>query len=87
MKLLVGRLGLQLIRQTSMWRISLQCNLVDLGCICERRDMYRLLTSAAIPRPVAFVSTVSTTGVRNLAPMRYGDNSLLNFPFTLIQLI
>lgn len=35
-----------------------------------RRTMYRLLTSAIIPRPIAFVSTLSTDGVANLAPFR-----------------
>ena len=33
--------------------------------------MYRLLTSVVIPRPIAFVSTVSADGRRNLAPFSY----------------
>jgi flavin reductase (DIM6/NTAB) family NADH-FMN oxidoreductase RutF len=33
--------------------------------------MYRLLTSVVIPRPIAFVSTVSAAGRRNLAPFSY----------------
>ncbi|KAI5991863.1 hypothetical protein EDD15DRAFT_2368620 [Pisolithus albus] len=33
--------------------------------------LYPLMTSAIVPRPVAFVSSVSTTGVENLAPFRY----------------
>jgi hypothetical protein len=37
----------------------------------DKGAMYKLLTSAIIPRPVAFVSTVSEDGVRNLAPFRY----------------
>lgn len=35
-----------------------------------RVRVYKLLTSAVIPRPIAFVSTISEDGVRNLAPMR-----------------
>ena len=37
---------------------------------CASRDAYQLLTSAVIPRPIAFVSTVSMQGAPNLAPMR-----------------
>lgn len=33
--------------------------------------MYRLLTSLIVPRPIAWVSTLSDTGVRNLAPLSY----------------
>ncbi|EGN99790.1 hypothetical protein SERLA73DRAFT_180005 [Serpula lacrymans var. lacrymans S7.3] len=35
------------------------------------RDIYRLLTSAVVPRPIAFVSTLSANGVPNLAPFSY----------------
>lgn len=34
-------------------------------------DTYRLMTSAIIPRPIAFVSTLSASGVANLAPFSY----------------
>ncbi|KAH7912398.1 hypothetical protein BJ138DRAFT_1148402 [Hygrophoropsis aurantiaca] len=37
----------------------------------ETRDAYRLLTSAIIPRPIAFVSTLSSDGIPNLAPFSY----------------
>ncbi|KAI5997061.1 hypothetical protein EDD15DRAFT_2412765 [Pisolithus albus] len=33
--------------------------------------LYPLMISAIVPRPIAFVSSVSTTGVENLAPFRY----------------
>ncbi|KAJ3516423.1 hypothetical protein NLJ89_g1126 [Agrocybe chaxingu] len=36
------------------------------------RNSYRILTSAIIPRPVAFVSTLSNDGIPNLAPFRFG---------------
>jgi len=36
----------------------------DLGA----RRFYRLLTAVVVPRPIAWVSTVSAEGVHNLAP-------------------
>src|SRR5207237_10778667 len=35
------------------------------------RQAYRLMISAFIPRPIAFVSTVSRDGVDNCAPFSY----------------
>lgn len=35
------------------------------------RDVYRFLISAVVPRPIAFVSTVSAAGETNLAPFSY----------------
>ncbi|KIY73132.1 hypothetical protein CYLTODRAFT_387638 [Cylindrobasidium torrendii FP15055 ss-10] len=35
------------------------------------RDVYRLLTSAVVPRPIALVSTLSEDGTPNLAPFSY----------------
>lgn len=35
------------------------------------RDVYRLLTSAVTPRPIAFISSLSADGIPNLAPMSY----------------
>lgn len=35
------------------------------------RDAYHLMTSLVVPRPIAWVSTVSTAGVRNVAPHSY----------------
>lgn len=37
----------------------------------EGRTPYRLLTSIVVPRPIAWVSSLSATGVRNLAPHSY----------------
>ncbi len=34
-------------------------------------DNYRLLSGAILPRPIAFVSTVSADGIRNLAPFSF----------------
>ena len=35
------------------------------------RDVYRFLIAAVVPRPIAFVSTVSAAGHTNLAPFSY----------------
>ncbi len=37
----------------------------------ERRDNFRTLLSCVIPRPIAFVSTISADGVPNLAPFSF----------------
>ncbi len=37
----------------------------------QPRDIYRLMNSIVLPRPIAFVSTLSPGGVRNLAPFSY----------------
>ncbi len=37
----------------------------------EPKDAYGLLSALIIPRPIAFVSTVSATGVENLAPFSF----------------
>jgi flavin reductase (DIM6/NTAB) family NADH-FMN oxidoreductase RutF len=35
------------------------------------RDTYKLLIGSVVPRPIAFVSTLSAEGVRNLAPFSF----------------
>ncbi len=35
------------------------------------RDLYLLLTGLVIPRPIGWISTISASGVRNLAPYSY----------------
>jgi flavin reductase (DIM6/NTAB) family NADH-FMN oxidoreductase RutF len=37
----------------------------------DRRDNYRTLSSVVLPRPIAFVSTISAEGVPNLAPFSF----------------
>ncbi|HTR99286.1 MAG TPA: flavin reductase, partial [Bacteroidota bacterium] len=34
-------------------------------------EVYRLMTSIIVPRPIAFVSSLSREGVRNLAPFSF----------------
>ena len=34
-------------------------------------NFYRVLTGVVVPRPIAFVSTISTDGIVNLAPYSF----------------
>lgn len=47
------------------------------------QDAYKLLTSALIPRPIAWVSTVSKAGVLNLAPYSF-FNAVASDPLTVM---
>src|SRR2546426_8718329 len=44
--------------------------MVDPSALPER-DSYRLMISAFVPRPIAFVSTRSLAGINNCAPFSY----------------
>ncbi len=44
------------------------------------RSFYRLLTSVVVPRPIAWVSTVSADGVENLAPHSFFTIASVNPP-------
>ena len=44
--------------------------ILDTGAL-SNRERYQLLTSLVVPRPIAWVSTRSAAGVRNLAPFSY----------------
>ncbi|MEB3231526.1 MAG: flavin reductase family protein [Leptolyngbyaceae bacterium] len=44
---------------------------------------YHLLTSVAAPRPIAWVSTISATGISNLAPYSF-YNAVAGFPPTIM---
>ena len=35
------------------------------------KENYKLLIGAVVPRPIAFVSTVSASGIPNLAPFSF----------------
>jgi len=37
----------------------------------QPRDIYKLMTGIIVPRPIAFVSTISPGGVKNLAPFSF----------------
>lgn len=44
------------------------------------RDFYRLLTAVVVPRPIAWVSTISRSGVHNLAPHSFFTVASTNPP-------
>jgi flavin reductase (DIM6/NTAB) family NADH-FMN oxidoreductase RutF len=44
------------------------------------RDFYRLLTAVVVPRPIAWVSSVSPEGVDNLAPHSFFTVASTNPP-------
>jgi flavin reductase (DIM6/NTAB) family NADH-FMN oxidoreductase RutF len=44
--------------------------ILDTGALTNR-ERYQLLTSLVVPRPIAWVSTQSAAGARNLAPFSY----------------
>ena len=46
----------------------------------DYRDIYKLMVGAIVPRPVAFVSTISPDGIRNLAPFSFFTGISANPP-------
>ncbi len=44
------------------------------------QQLYKLLIGSIVPRPIAFVSTVSADGVRNLAPFSFFNGVCGNPP-------
>jgi len=39
--------------------------------VIDRRQVYRLLTGSVVPRPIGWASTVSASGITNLAPFSF----------------
>ena len=46
-------------------------------------NFYRVLTGVVVPRPIAFVSTISTDGILNLAPFSF-FNAVASNPPTIV---
>jgi len=44
------------------------------------RDIYKLMVGVIVPRPIAFVSTISADGIRNLAPFSFFTGISANPP-------
>ena len=62
---------------------------VDPGDLAGR-EAYHLLTSLVVPRPIAWVSTLSTSGIRNVAPHSYfngmsSDPLIVHFTSTAVK--
>ncbi len=49
------------------------------------QDIYKLLVGAVVPRPIAFVSSLSKEGVRNLAPFSFFTVASANPPVVVFQ--
>ena len=39
--------------------------------VASQKDIYKILTGTVIPRPIGWISTISNTGVPNLAPFSF----------------
>ena len=46
----------------------------------DYRDIYKLMVGVIVPRPIAFVSTISADGIRNLAPFSFFTGISANPP-------
>jgi flavin reductase (DIM6/NTAB) family NADH-FMN oxidoreductase RutF len=46
----------------------------------DYRDIYKLMVGVIVPPPIAFVSTISPDGIRNLAPFRFFTGISANPP-------
>ena len=46
----------------------------------DYRDIYKLMVGVIVPRPIAFVSTISEDGIRNLAPFSFFTGISANPP-------
>src|SRR5689334_9113452 len=51
-----------------------------------QRSMYKLLIGAIVPRPIAFVSTLSPEGLGNLAPFSFFNGVSSNPPAVMIAI-
>jgi len=52
----------------------------------HRRDVYKLLISTIIPRPIALVSTVSVEGILNAAPFSFFNGCSSDPPLVLLSI-
>ena len=52
----------------------------------EAAGAYRIMTSAIVPRPIAFVSTVDANGVVNLAPFSFFNGVCSDPPLLMISI-
>lgn len=53
--------------------------------VLPAKEIYKLLIGAIVPRPIAFVSTVSASGVGNLAPFSFFNGISSNPPCLMIS--
>lgn len=53
----------------------------------DYNNVYKLMIGSIVPRPIAFVSTVSPDGVRNLAPYSFFNGVCSNPPIVLFSTV
>ena len=46
----------------------------------DARNIYKIMIGSIVPRPIAFVSTISADGIRNLAPFSFFTGVCANPP-------
>ena len=46
----------------------------------DYRDIYKLIVGVIVPRPIAFISTISPDGIRNMAPFSFFTGISANPP-------
>ena len=51
----------------------------------EPRDIYKLMTGSVVPRPIAWVSTISKEGSGNIAPFSYFNAVSANPPMIMFS--
>jgi len=47
------------------------CEVIVDPAVTPQRDVYKILIGSVVPRPIGFVSSISPTGQRNLAPFSF----------------
>ncbi len=52
----------------------------------DKKQIYKLMTSCIVPRPIAWISTVSKNGVYNLAPFSYFAGVSSNPPLLMVSI-
>ena len=53
----------------------------------DHNNIYKLMIGSIVPRPIAFVSTISPAGVRNLAPFSFFNGVCSNPPIVLFSTV
>ncbi len=61
-------------------KLEADVNMIIDPCNQEPRSIYKLMIGSIVPRPIAFVSSVSPDGIRNLAPFSFFTGVSANPP-------
>lgn len=55
-------------------------------CTLSAAEVYKVMINAIIPRPIAFISTMSTAGMHNLAPFSFFNGVCSNPPTLMVSI-